>query len=968
MRLDQDIRRIAGKELTLFFSSPIAYLFLATFAAITLFVFFWVDAFFARNIADVRPLFEWMPVLLIFLSGALTMRMWSEERRTGTLEFVLTLPVSTTRFVLGKFVACLSLLLLALILTAPLPLTVAWIGNLDWGPVAAAYLATVLMGAAYLSIGLFVSARSDSQIVSLILTTLVCGVFYLLGANLLTDFLDNRPGELLRSLGSGSRFDSITRGVLDLGDLYFYLSITTAFLTLNVFSLERLRWSSGTRSVHHRRWRALAGLLVANALLANAWLTELPNLRWDLTEGRLYSLSETTREQLAQLEEPLLIRGYFSAKTHPLLAPLAPQLQDLIREYAAVGGDRVRAEIVDPASEPNLEDEANKRYGIRPVPLQVADKYQSSLVNSYFDVLIEYGDQYQVLGFSDLIEIKVRGEADVDVQLRNPEYDITRAVKKVVSSFRSGGDLFGSLPEGVTLTFYASDDSRLPEQLVKFKSTVRSYLNELNPEAREKLAVQWLDPAQNGGAIARQIEEDYGFMPMATSLFDTEQFYFYMTLSNGKQIVQLPLPEDLSVEAFDRLMDNGLMRFASGFLKTIALVTPPADPAMMQYGMGGGARQFNQLRTVLSENFNLSETDLTSGRVPLEADVLLLVAPESLDNTQLFAIDQFLMQGGTVIAATAPVAVELGNQRLVATEYDSGLTDWLAHHGLAMPQAWVMDPRNAAFPLPVTRNVGDFSFQEMAMLDYPYFVDVRGEGLNADHPIVSSLPQITMAWASPIEIDPQAPAQRNWVELMHSSAEAWRSTDLDVMPRLDTQGRADYQPQGERGPQTLGVLTQGRFESYFAARPSPLLADESSAQNDASIATETVPDNPATISGVIEKSAESARLIVFSSNEFLADQVINLSGATSGTEYLNATQMIANAVEWSVEDTGLLSIRGRGHFNRTLPPMERDQQRFLEYLNYTFALAGIAIVALVHRRRKSRRMAAYRQLLANAEV
>ena len=99
------ITRIEKKELTLFFSSPIGYLFLGAFLASTLFVFFWVESFFARNIADVRPMFEWLPVLLIFLCAALTMRMWSEERRTGTLEFVATVPVSTWEFVTGKFLA-----------------------------------------------------------------------------------------------------------------------------------------------------------------------------------------------------------------------------------------------------------------------------------------------------------------------------------------------------------------------------------------------------------------------------------------------------------------------------------------------------------------------------------------------------------------------------------------------------------------------------------------------------------------------------------------------------------------------------------------------------------------------------------------------------------------------------------------------------------------------------------------------
>ena len=143
------ITRIEKKELTLFFSSPIGYLFLGVFLAITLFAFFWIESFFARNIADVRPMFEWLPVLLIVLCAALTMRMWSEERRTGTLEFVVTVPVTTWEFVLGKFFACWSLLGIALVLTLPLPLTVSFIADLDWGPVIAGYIAAMLLGGAY---------------------------------------------------------------------------------------------------------------------------------------------------------------------------------------------------------------------------------------------------------------------------------------------------------------------------------------------------------------------------------------------------------------------------------------------------------------------------------------------------------------------------------------------------------------------------------------------------------------------------------------------------------------------------------------------------------------------------------------------------------------------------------------------------------------------------------------------------
>jgi ABC-2 type transport system permease protein len=156
------IWRIASKEITLFFASPVAYLFLATFAAVSLFIFFWGESFFSRNIADIRPLFEWMPILLLFLTSTLTMRLWSEERRTGTLEHILTQPLPLWYFVIGKFVGCLALLAIALIITAPLPLTISQLGELDWGPILAGYLAAFFLGAAYLSIGFSKKRQPDS--------------------------------------------------------------------------------------------------------------------------------------------------------------------------------------------------------------------------------------------------------------------------------------------------------------------------------------------------------------------------------------------------------------------------------------------------------------------------------------------------------------------------------------------------------------------------------------------------------------------------------------------------------------------------------------------------------------------------------------------------------------------------------------------------------------------------------------
>ena len=966
MRIDV-ASRIARKELALFFSSPIAYLFLAAFLGVTLFVFFWGEAFFARNISDVRPMFEWLPVLLIFLASALTMRMWSDEQRSGTLELVVTVPASSAEFVLGKFAACWALVCVALLLTLPLPLTVALLGDLDWGPVFAGYLAAALLGGAYLGIGLFASAKTDNQIVALILAAFGCGAFYLVGSPPLVELFSNQAAGVLRALGAGSRFESITRGVLDLRDLYFYVSVLAVFLALNVHAVDAQGWAADGDAKRHVDRRIVLGLAAANFLVANLWLAGVGFLRWDTTEGDQYSISDATKGYLRQLREPLLLRGYFSAKTHPLLAPLTPQLENLLREYEVAGGTGVRLELVDPAEDPQKEDEANTKYGIRPVPFQVADRYQASLVNSYFDVLVQYGDEYEVLGFRDLIEVKVRGEADLDVRLKNPEYDITRAIKKVLYGFQGGGSVFESVAEPVKFTGYVSADAVLPEALRVLRPELQAVLEELVAESNGKLAFEIVDPSAGTGEVAQQIAADYGFRPMAASLFDVSTFYFYLTLSDGQTVVQMPLPEAMDRDGLRRGIEEGLKRFATGLLKTVALEAPQGIPPYMQQQMQmqqPPGNEFQTLREVLGADFDVETASLEDGAAPPSADVLMVLDPADFDAKQVFAIDQFLMRGGTVVVAAGAYRATLAAQSLYASPVQSGLDDWLAHHGVAVDESFVMDPQNAAFPVPVVREVAGFRFQDVQMRDYPYFIDVRGGGLNEDVPFVSELPQLTVAWASPIDVDEEANVERAVTTLFTSSPASWRSASTDIMPNLSPAGDVAYVPEGEQKANALAVMLEGRFQSFFEdsplkEEPAEDAAEDATVEEDADAADEEDEDTLGTVTTVIDKSPESARLIVLGSASFLADQTVRMIGSADGTVYAGSLQLMANIVDWSVEDQSLLGIRSRGQFNRTLPPLAENQQRVWEYANYAAALVGLAVVYGVSRRRRQARRQAF---------
>ena len=942
MTTNSVIRRVAQKEVRLFFGSPVAWLFLAAFAGLTLFIFFWVESWFARNIADVRPLFDWMPLLLIPLSAALTMRMWSEERRTGTLEHVLVQPVGIWRFVLGKFFACSGLLLLALLATLPLPVSAALMADLDWGPVVAGYLASLLLGAVYISIGLFVSARTDNPIVSLIGSSLVCGLLYLIGSSTLTGLATDSAAQWLRLLGSGARFDNVTRGVLDVRDLAWGLSLVIGFLALNAFSLERERRAPDARSPRQRRAAAAMVLLLINLLLANVWLQPLSGLRLDVTEGKLYSLSSTTKGLLARLDEPLLIRGYFSERTHPLLAPLVPQLRDLMAEYASASDGGVRVEFIDPARHPELEREARDRYEMSATPLQVADRYQSTLVNAWFHVLVQYGDEFTTLGFTDLIDVRTAGNTEAEVRLRNPEFDLTRAIRDVLQNYQLGDDLFRTIDQPIELVAYVSPHALLPERLRHYRDAIQVQLDAQVEKSAGKFSYRFEEPEANDGALARHLADTWGFQPMIAGLGDEQRFWFYLTLEDERQVVQLPT-DAFEADDFVTVLEAGLRRFAGGLTRTVALAAPELNEQMARFHLG--APTFANLEQAITRDYSIRAEQLGDGSVDPDADILAVVAPLELDTASLFAIDQFLMRGGTVVLATSPFSVELSNGDMRLLDYPSGLDTWLATHGIHLAPRLVLDEQSAPFPAPVLRRVGDYEFRDVQMIDYPYFLDIRPPALNPGHPITANLPQLTFGWAVPMEVQPVAGLRST--TLLRSTGQAWASANRDILPQQDGQGGPQFPVEGVRDSFVLGAVLEGRFTSAFAARGAPPL--------------ET--DNEPGARGLIKQSAESARLVVFSSNDFMDDQMLNAMVAAAGTQYLSPLALFMNTLEWSLQDASLLAIRNRAHFNRTLPPMSREAQQWIEYLNYACAVAWLLTLAAVHRLRTLLRRRAYRRRL-----
>jgi ABC-2 type transport system permease protein len=675
----------------------------------------------------------------------------------------------------------------------------------------------------------------------------------------------------------------------------------------------------------------------------NTWLFPLQGLRADLTAQGEYSLSPATRNLVGNLQEPMLIRGYFSERTHPLLAPLVPTIRDMLREYQMASGGKIKVEIVDPKDNEELETEANQVYGIQPTPFRISGRYEASVVNSYFDILIRYGDQHVTLGFQDLIQVESTADGQVNVQLRNLEYDLTRSIKKVVYGFQSLDAVFARMDKPVKLTAFITQKT-LPDSLKDVPGRIEKVAKDIQQGSGGKFVYEIIDPDAPGSSVTRQtLLSTYGLRPIAVSLFSPDSYYLHMVMQVGDKGELIYPSSDMSEASLRTEIESALKRGAPGFLKTVGVwqpaQTPVQDPFTGQ--MQQPLSSWQMIQDQLSQNYTVEPVDLKSGNVPGDVDVLLVIAPQAMTDVERFAIDQYLMRGGAVVVAggNTILSPQQFGGGIALENVQDGLKDMLASYGVKVGDELVMDTRNDPFPVQVQRNVGGLSVVEYQQINYPFFVDVRQDSMAKDSPIVSSLSAVTLQWASPVELDADKNKGRQTSVLLQSSGQSWLRTSLDTQPDLKAYPQTGFAVEGERKAQPLAVSIRGSFESYFKGKPSPLQASQSETMTASSPVTTSV--------GTIDASPDTARLVVIGSSEFIDDVVLGISRNMSQDRYLLNLQLVQNAVDWSVEDADLLSIRSRGTYARLLKPMDKNEETMWECLNFVVALSALIVLGVV---------------------
>ncbi len=241
----RQITPIFKREFLGYFRSPVAYVFLVVFLFASVGLAFFAGGFFKAGIASLERYFTFHPWLFLFLVPAAGMRLWSEEKRSGTVELLFTLPVTTLEAVIGKFLAAWAFVSVCILASFPMALTIGYLGQPDWGVVISGYVGSILMAAGYLGICSLMSALTKNQVISFVLSVFVCVMIVLLGTSMFSEFLTgflSLPvvlADLISNFSFLTHFDAFTKGIIDPKDVIFFVSLVGFTLFLNVVAPER---------------------------------------------------------------------------------------------------------------------------------------------------------------------------------------------------------------------------------------------------------------------------------------------------------------------------------------------------------------------------------------------------------------------------------------------------------------------------------------------------------------------------------------------------------------------------------------------------------------------------------------------------------------------------------------------------------------------------------------------------------
>src|SRR6266404_4023612 len=411
---------IARRELKALFDQPAGYILLIVFTAVNAFLFFRQADLY--GVASLRPMLDFLPWILLLLVPAVTMRALAEDVRSGTLEVVLAQPISQLELLLGKYLGQVLFLWLALAITLTIPLGLALGTAPQLGITIAQYVGAALLILALAGIGVWASSVTRHQIPAFLLAVAVTFALILVGLDPLIVGLPPQLGAIAASLGVLSHFSSIARGVIDLRDAVYFVSLAVLFLVFAYFALLARKVTPQGEAL--KRLRLGTALLAVGVIVVNLFGRHIGG-RIDLTPGNSFTLSDATRQLLGTLPDLVTVKLFASAALPPEVAFLKRDVDDLLNDYRAAGRGKLKVVIADPAGDSAALKEA-RSLGIPPVQFNVLGQAELQVKEGYLGLSVRYADGVKTMPF-------VQQTNDLEYRLTSDIRALTPPEKAVIA-------------------------------------------------------------------------------------------------------------------------------------------------------------------------------------------------------------------------------------------------------------------------------------------------------------------------------------------------------------------------------------------------------------------------------------------------------------------------------------------------------------------------------------------------------
>ncbi len=946
---------IAKREFKNYFVSPVAYIVIGVFLVVVGWFFF--STFFIYNQASLRKLFDLFPYVLAFIIPAITMRLFAEEKSSGTIETLKTLPFSDFEIVFGKFLGAFLFSIVMLLPTISYVIFISTIGDLDGGAVFGGYLGSILLIAAFISIGIFASSITKNQVVSFIIATLIS--YFLV---LLKTFLVVIPESLVtffRVLSVGYHFDNFAKGILDSRDIVYFLSVIIIFFvaTLEVLREKDIKKETKILASSTARLAIYIVLLIVLNIAENASST----FRFDLTQNKIYSLSKVSKESVKQLVEPMTVKVFFSKNLPAPYNGIEQYLKDLLEEYSIYGGKKFNYQFYDLSSKEGgateklkENEELAQSYGISPIQIQVVEHDEVKFQKAYMGLVIICGD---------LVE-----KIPAITSPNGIEYRITSKIVKINNKINR----FLSLKGNINVTLYLSNSlAKIGKfmglgDLNSLEKTVDSVVTDLNKQNYGKLQFETIDPTkvkvdENLIKEGRVLQLRWKPFMSPQGKVEGGEGYIGLTVTYDKDVEGVPLIKVVNIPIIGpqyKLADkNELKNSLTAAIDSVLNLNEKigyvnSNGAVSPYGFGQNESEVaSNFYNLLGENYKVVMVNLKSDDLD---NINALIVPgikTKLSDYELYKIDQFIMSGKPVLFLVDSFTQEksrqmMGVPRLKAI--DTGLEKLLLSYGIDIRKSIVMDKNCFKQKLPQALGGGEQKLY--------YAPIIKNENINHKIPYLENLKGFVVLLNSPVLLEKGKLSKDTKAEvLFKSSKDSWiRSGFIALNPMFirPPQGKNDFKQQ------PLAVQLEGELVSYFKGRPIPEKPEENKKDKKAK------KDNAKSIVKNIESenakldSTNSAKLIVFGTSAIIKNSFIDRDGMGP-----NAILML-NSIDYLTGKIDFAKMRSKAQFYNPLKDTTPAKRSFIKWFNIAGLPILVALFGLIVWFMRKRKMDRIKEIFA----